>query len=112
MAREIINVGAAPNDGQGDPIRTAFTKTNNNFGELYSRIQTVPPIALTGSVGDVAGMTAYTQNITIIVLQITTGHLTFGDKFQMPNRPISLLCRQPATSQPVITLVTAANSLG
>ena len=59
MAREIINVGAAPNDGQGDPIRTAFTKTNNNFGELYSRIQTVPPVALTGSVGDVAGMTAY-----------------------------------------------------
>ena len=59
MAREIINVGAAPNDGQGDPIRTAFIKTNSNFGELYSRLQTVPPVALTGSVGDVAGMTAY-----------------------------------------------------
>ena len=59
MAREIINVGATPNDGQGDPIRTAFIKTNNNFGELYSRIQTVPPVALTGSVGDTAGMTAY-----------------------------------------------------
>ena len=26
MAQEIINVGAAPNDGQGDPLRTAFTK--------------------------------------------------------------------------------------
>jgi hypothetical protein len=61
MAREIINVGAAPNDGQGDPIRTAFIKTNNNFGELYSKIQPVPPVALTGSVGDVAGMTAYDQ---------------------------------------------------
>ena len=59
MAREIINVGAAPNDGQGDPIRTAFIKTNNNFGELYSRVQVDPPIALTGSVGDAAGMTAY-----------------------------------------------------
>ena len=61
MAREIINVGAAPNDGQGDPIRTAFIKTNNNFGELYSKIQLVPPISLTGSVGDTAGMTAYDQ---------------------------------------------------
>ena len=59
MAREIINVGAAPNDGQGDPIRTAFIKTNNNFGELYSRVQVEPPVALTGSVGDTAGMTAY-----------------------------------------------------
>ena len=61
MAREIINVGATANDGQGDPIRTAFIKTNNNFGELYSKVQLVPPVALTGSVGDTAGMTAYDQ---------------------------------------------------
>ena len=61
MAREIINVGATPNDGQGDPIRTAFIKTNNNFGELYSRVQVEPPVALTGSVGDTAGMTAYNE---------------------------------------------------
>lgn len=61
MAREIINVGATPNDGQGDPIRTAFIKTNNNFGELYSRVQVEPPVALTGSVGDTAGMTAYDE---------------------------------------------------
>ena len=61
MAREIIQVGATANDGQGDPIRTAFIKTNSNFGELYSKIQLVPPVALTGSVGDTAGMTAYDQ---------------------------------------------------
>jgi hypothetical protein len=36
MAQELINVGAAPNDGQGDPIREAFTKCNNNFTELFS----------------------------------------------------------------------------
>jgi hypothetical protein len=36
MAQELINVGAAPNDGQGDPIRTAFTKCNDNFTELFS----------------------------------------------------------------------------
>jgi hypothetical protein len=36
MAQEIINVGAAPNDGQGDPIREAFTKCNDNFTELFS----------------------------------------------------------------------------
>ena len=59
MAREIINVGATPNDGQGDSIRTAFIKTNNNFGELYAQTQTAPPITLVGSVGDLAGMTAY-----------------------------------------------------
>jgi filamentous hemagglutinin len=36
MAQEIINVGTAPNDGQGDPIREAFTKCNDNFTELFS----------------------------------------------------------------------------
>jgi len=36
MTQEIINVGAQPNDGEGDPLRTAFEKINNNFSQLYS----------------------------------------------------------------------------
>jgi hypothetical protein len=28
---EVINVGAVPNDGEGDPLRTAFQKINYNF---------------------------------------------------------------------------------
>lgn len=31
MAIETINIGSAPNDGTGDPLRTAFNKTNTNF---------------------------------------------------------------------------------
>ena len=31
MAREIINIGTVANDGTGDPIRTSFEKTNDNF---------------------------------------------------------------------------------
>ena len=61
MAREIINVGTTPNDGLGDPIRTAFTKTNTNFSELFARSQATVPTTLVGAVGDVAGMTAYDQ---------------------------------------------------
>lgn len=37
MAQQIIDVGNSPNDGQGDPIRTSFQKTNSNFTELYSQ---------------------------------------------------------------------------
>jgi hypothetical protein len=33
---EVVNIGANPNDGQGDPLRTAFTKINNNFAFLSS----------------------------------------------------------------------------
>lgn len=37
MAQEIINIGAQPNDGDGDSLRVAFTKVNNDFSDLYSR---------------------------------------------------------------------------
>jgi len=36
MAQEIINIGAQANDGEGDPLRTAFAKINNNFTQLFS----------------------------------------------------------------------------
>jgi hypothetical protein len=62
MAQQDINVGAAPNDGTGDPLRTAYIKCNDNFGELYSRAQVSPPASLTGQAGDQAGMYAYDQN--------------------------------------------------
>ena len=36
MAKQTINIGTAANDGTGDPLRTAFTKTNANFTEIYN----------------------------------------------------------------------------
>lgn len=36
MAQQTINVGTVPNDGTGDTLRTAFTKTQNNFSEFYA----------------------------------------------------------------------------
>jgi len=36
MAQEIINTGAAANDGTGDPLRTAFIKTDNNFDQIWA----------------------------------------------------------------------------
>ena len=35
MAKQIVNVGEEANDGQGDPIRTAWQKAMANFDELY-----------------------------------------------------------------------------
>lgn len=31
MAIQLVNIGVLPNDGEGDPLRTAFQKINNNF---------------------------------------------------------------------------------
>ena len=35
MALQTIGIGTSANDGTGDPLRTAFTKINANFAELY-----------------------------------------------------------------------------
>jgi len=34
MAIQIINIGSSANKGDGDPLRTAFKKINENFAEL------------------------------------------------------------------------------
>ena len=36
MAQQNINIGTSANKGDGDPIRTAFTKVNANFTELFA----------------------------------------------------------------------------
>jgi hypothetical protein len=37
MPQRIIDIGAAPDDGQGDALRLAFDKINQNFTELYNQ---------------------------------------------------------------------------
>jgi hypothetical protein len=36
MTQQTINIGTAANDRTGDPLRTAFSKINANFTELYA----------------------------------------------------------------------------
>ena len=36
MAKQTINLGTSANKGDGDPLRTAFDKVNDNFSELYT----------------------------------------------------------------------------
>jgi NAD(P)H-hydrate repair Nnr-like enzyme with NAD(P)H-hydrate epimerase domain len=55
MAKQTVNIGTSVNKGDGDPLRTAFTKINQNFTELY--VQDVPATSA-GKTGDVKGMLA------------------------------------------------------
>jgi hypothetical protein len=36
MTQQIVNIGTAPDAGDGDDLRTAFTKVNENFTEVYA----------------------------------------------------------------------------
>jgi|688.fasta_scaffold07971_4 hypothetical protein len=35
MTQYVIDIGAVPDDGQGDPLRTAFAFTNDNFNQIF-----------------------------------------------------------------------------
>ena len=39
MAKQDLNLGTAANDGTGDDLRTAGTKINQNFTELYTDVE-------------------------------------------------------------------------
>jgi hypothetical protein len=36
MTQYVINIGALPNDGTGDPLRTAFNEVNLNFDQVFA----------------------------------------------------------------------------
>lgn len=40
MTKQIVNIGTSADKGNGDPLRTAFQKINDNFTELYSALGT------------------------------------------------------------------------
>lgn len=77
MPQQVINIGSAPNDGTGDPLRTAFDKCNDNFTELYSgggggsgSVSSVSVVAANGVSGVVANPTT-TPAITLTLGAIT-----------------------------------------
>lgn len=71
MAKQTINVGTTANDRTGDPLRTAFTKVNSNFTELYANVATLSSAVVT----DVSDLTD------------TQGLLFSGDYSDLANIP-------------------------
>ena len=79
MTQEIINIGAQPNDGEGDPLRTAFAKINNNFTQLFS---TGFFTSNAYSTGDTAGQVIFTtpiETFTQGIIQINSNDTTSTD---------------------------------
>jgi hypothetical protein len=71
MTQQIINIGNAPNDGTGDPLRTAFTICNSNFSELYSVVNADTGNILAGNV-TATGTISAAGNVTADIV-IATG---------------------------------------
>lgn len=46
---QTVGIGVAPNDGTGDPLRTAFTKINSNFAALNAEVESSAPTDIENS---------------------------------------------------------------
>ena len=70
MAKQTVNIGTSANARNGDPLRVAFDKINDNFDEVYQRVglQSVPASSQ-GSAGDVAGMIAVDNNFLYVCIE-------------------------------------------
>jgi len=63
MTKQNINIGTSANKGDGDPLRTAFTKINQNFTEVY-----LGPVVYTQSQVD-----SLTPQFGMLIYNSTTG---------------------------------------
>lgn len=66
MAQRIINIGTSANKGNGDPIRTAFTKVNENFTEVYAKIVAIENGTINVVISDVKG-SVHSDDSTLII---------------------------------------------
>ena len=65
MAQQTVDIGAAPDDGNGDPLRTAMTKINSNFTELYGTY-------ITGTVANYSALPAAASSNGLIYWAIAS----------------------------------------
>ena len=79
MTQEIINIGAAPNDGEGDPLRTAFEKVNNNFTQLYSTGFFTSEAYSTGNAAGQVIFTSPVESFTQGIFQVNSNDTTSTD---------------------------------
>jgi len=82
MAKQAINIGSSANDGAGDPLRTAFTKINENFVEVYTELggSSLSNISFTGNTigtDDTNGNILLSPNGTGAIVIDTSKNLQF-----------------------------------
>ena len=84
MSQQTINIGTAANAKNGDPLRTAFTKVNANFTELYSNFyvtRLVSTSVYNATTSDRYIGVNYAGPVTIILPTATDGlQLTIKDE--------------------------------
>ena len=73
-----VNIGTVANDGQGDPLRTAFVKINQNFVNVYAYANLAYYNGLGGGGGG-GNIVYYNNNITNVFTNVTYYNNTAGN---------------------------------
>jgi hypothetical protein len=73
MAIQLVNTGTSANAGDGDSLRSAFNKVNNNFTEIYNLVGSVDTIE--DRIGNL--LTSATTTGLIITYNTLTNNTTF-----------------------------------
>jgi len=115
MAQQTINVGAAPNDGTGTPLRTAFQYTNSNFSELYTAVgPSGNNIVVPGNATITGDLTVDTSTLKVDSAndRVIVGHTSGSSAFQVTNAGAAGLEIQPTgfSSAPLILSYNRSSS--
>ncbi len=100
MAIQLVNTGTSANAGDGDSLRSAFNKVNNNFNEIYNLVGSVDTIEdrignlLTSATttGLIITYNTLTNDTTFTVTNATTqtvGGIIVGDNLTISNGILS-----------------------
>lgn len=107
MAKQTIGLGTAPAGTDGDTVRSAFTKANANFDELYTRAQGKLTKSIAGGAGTVALTAAEALNGFIDL----TGAITGNKVVTVPASPsMSWAVRNATTGNFTVTFRTATGT--
>jgi len=96
MTQQIINVGNVANDGQGDTLRAAFIKSNDNFTELYGGVSPgiingTSNVKIVSANGNVSTSVAGTSNVMVVSSNLVAivGNLTVSGNLSAVNLVIN-----------------------
>ena len=114
MAKQTINIGSTANDGTGDPLRTAFNKSNDNFTELYNGAGGVADDSVTyAKLGtEFTTSAALSTNVDFATAQVFTKTLSGDTTLTFSNTAIGMVKDLVITGSHTLTLPSGSTVAG
>lgn len=114
MAKQVIGIGTTANDGTGDPLRTAFDKTNDNFTELYNGAGGIADDSVTyAKLGtEFTTSAALATNVDFSTAQVFTKTLSGDTTLTFSNTAIGMVKDLVITGSHALTLPAGSTVAG